>query len=169
VIARRFRLCRNDLRFRFLSALLGLLLVGGFGTSAAEERAEALDRDGDGRPEVWIHRDESGKPIRSEVDRNGDGRPDLTRYLADGGLPQREEADLNFDGRLDAWSYYEVGSKRLMWLDKNGDGEPDARFYYGPDGIQLIGGEMDEDFDGVPDRSFGAVPPEESRRPDPAG
>ena len=115
-------------------------------------RVEALDTDKDGKPE------------RSEVDRNGDGVPDLVRFLKEG-KPEREQADLNFDGKLDAWSYYKEGVKDFMIMDKNYDGRPDAWFYYGQGGMKLIGGKVDQDFDGKPDRTFGAVPEEEKRQP----
>jgi len=153
----------------------------------AAETVEAVDTDKDGKPDEWkyseggvlvrVERDrnhdgkpeikiwmKAGKPERSEVDRNGDGTPDLVRFLQ-AGKPLREQADLNFDGKLDAWSYYKEGVKDLMIMDKNYDGQPDAWFYYGQGGLKLIGGKVDEDFDGKSDRSFGAFPKEEDRKP----
>jgi hypothetical protein len=121
------------------------------------------DRDGDGKPEVKIFL-EGGSPVRSEVDRNGDGKADLIRWISKG-RPEREEADLNFDGRADAWVFYREGIKDLMIMDKNFDGQPDAWFYYDRTGMKLIGGRVDEDFDGKVDRSFGEVPEKEERRP----
>ena len=153
----------------------------------AAETVEAVDTDKDGKPDEWrysegkelvrVERDrnhdgkpeikiwmKAGKPERSEVDRNGDGTPDLVRFLQEG-KPLREQADLNFDGKLDAWSYYKEGVKDLMIMDRNYDGQPDAWFYYGQGGLKLIGGKVDEDFDGKIDRSFGAFPKEEKRKP----
>lgn len=121
------------------------------------------DRDGDGKREVWIYFKE-GKPIRSEVDRNGDGKSDLIRFM-ENGRPVRDQADLNFDGKPDAWTFYKNGVKDLMIMDKNTDGRPDAWFYYGRGGTQLIGGRVDENFDGKIDRTFGAVPEKEERKP----
>lgn len=154
---------------------------------AFAETVETVDTDKDGKPDEWKHfegkdltrierdRDhdgnreikiwmKEGKPERSEVDRNGDGTPDLVRFLKEG-KPLREQADLNFDGKLDAWSYYKEGVKDFMIMDKNHDGQPDAWFYYGQGGLKLIGGRVDEDFDGKTDRSFGAFPQEETRKP----
>lgn len=142
------------------SLLLVLILVF---PVFAEEQREAMDRDGDGKPEVWLVQEE-GRPVRSEVDRNGDGAPDIIRFYREG-LPDREQADLNFDGTPDAWSFFKDGFKDLMILDKNRDGRPDAWVYYGEAGLKLIGSRVDEDFDGTPDRSTGAVPKEETRRP----
>lgn len=121
------------------------------------------DRDGDGKPEIWIHL-KDGKPVRSEVDRNGDGKPDLIRWMT-AGRPERERADLNGDGKVDAWIFYKDGLKDLMIMDKNYDGRPDAWFYYGQAGLKLIGGRMDQDFDGTVDRTWGSVPDKEDRKP----
>ena len=119
------------------------------------------DLDGDGRREVVILL-EAGKPVRSEVDRNGDGRPDFIRYFTKG-RPVREQGDLNFDGKWDTWIFYrENGTKDLMIRDRNFDGKPDAWFYYDPAGVKMVGGKMDEDFNGKV-RTFGAVPDEEKR------
>lgn len=121
------------------------------------------DRDGDGKREVLVYFKDA-KPIRSEVDRNNDGKPDLTRFMEEG-RASRDQADLDFDGKPDAWSYYKEGLKDLMIMDKNKDGRPDAWFYYGQGGTKLIGGRVDEDFDAKPDRTFGAVPEKEERKP----
>ena len=129
------------------------------------DQLDRIERDGDydGKPEIklWMKK---GKPDRSEVDRNGDGKPDLTRFMEDG-KPVREQGDLNFDGKLDVWSYYKGTDKDFMIVDKNYDGRPDAWFYYGPRSLKVIGGKMDEDFDGKIDKSFGAFPEEEKRQP----
>ena len=125
------------------------------------------DRDGDGRAEVAIFFDDTQpkpKPVRSEVDRNGDGKPDLVRWLK-AGQPEREQADLNFDGKADGWTFYKNGQKDLMILDKNYDGKPDAWFYYGMGGMNLIGGKVDENYDGTFDRTWGLLPTEETRQP----
>lgn len=121
------------------------------------------DRDGDGKREVRVYFTE-GKPSRSEVDRNSDGRPDLVRFMEQG-RSVRDQADLNFDDRLDAWTYYKENLKDLMIMDKNYDGQPDAWFYYGQGGTKLIGGRVDENFDGKADRTFGAIPEREERKP----
>lgn len=154
---------------------------------AEAARVEELDTDKDGQPDEWRHMEgeqivrverdrdrdgrreiqiffEAGKVARSEVDRNNDGKPDLVRFFKEGRTEQ-EQADLNFDGKLDAWAYFKEGVKDLMIMDKNRDGRPDAWFYYGQAGTKLTGGRVDEDFDGKVDRSFGAVPENETRQP----
>jgi len=153
----------------------------------AEERVESKDTKGNGKPDEWryyegntlvrIERDlkgdgrhsvkiyfDHGKPIRSEVDRNGDGKPDLIRFFKDG-KPDREQADINFDGKWDSWVFYKNGVKDLMIMDKNHDGQPDAWFYYDQTGLKLIGGRVDENFDGKKIKTFGSVPEKEDRKP----
>ena len=121
------------------------------------------DRDGDGTREVVLTFQE-GKPVRSEVDRNGDGKPDLVRWMKEGRM-DREQGDMNFDGQPDAWAFYRDGFLDLRIMDKNYDGQPDAWFYYDRAGLKMIGGAVDEDFDGKVDRSFGSAPEKEERKP----
>lgn len=136
-----------------------------------------LERDlnGDGKPDLWITYSyipaEPGQPDhkRAEivVDRNHDGKPDYWR-LEQEGVPVREWGDLNLDGRVDNWVWYVDGRKQWVVMDKNDDGLPDAWFYYGEHGegapggtpgmSRPVAGEIDENFDGKPDRSFGTLP-----------
>lgn len=174
----------------FAALILGVSPISLAAPPAQEpqERMEAKDTDGDGKPDEWrVYQDKTlvrmerdrdedgrheivvylreGKPIRSEVDRNGDGTPDLVRLMKEG-RPEKERGDLNFDGKWDAWVYYNKdGFKDLMIMDKNYDGKPDAYFYYGQSGTKLTGGRVDTDFDGTFDRTFGNVPEKETRGP----
>ncbi len=175
--------------FSFFSLLLVSCLLSPVSqlVFAAVERREPVDADKNGKPEEWkvydgdtlvrIERDrdgdgtaeiliflENGKPVRSEVDRNKDGKPDVIRWTQDG-KPFREQADLDFDGRADGWIFYKDGVKDLMIMDKNHDGRPDAWFYYGQGGLKLVGGRMDEDFDGKAERTWGTFPDKEDRKP----
>ena len=153
----------------------------------AAERVEQKDSDSDGTPDEWkiydgdrlvrIEKDrdkdgrreavifiEQEKPVRAEVDRNRDGRADMIRlYVA--GKPEKERFDQDFDGRWDVWVFYKEGVKDLMIRDKNFDGKPDAWFYYAESGSKVVGGRVDGDFDGTPERVFGAVPEKETRQP----
>jgi hypothetical protein len=114
--------------------------------SPAAPADRVLDRDGDGRPDHWIHlrdgrverelfddtgdgapdrtvwRDPaSGKEKRVEEDRNGDGRPDLVSEYKDGQLA-RVRRDTNFDGAPDVWSFYHGGQLTREEEDPDGDG-----------------------------------------------
>ncbi len=180
---------RCERPMRGIVCALALFFILGLSSAAAfaAEQVETVDTDKDGKPDEWryseggvlvrIERDrdhngthevriliKEGKPEYSEVDRNGDGRPDLIRFY-EGGKPQKEQADLNFDGKMDAWTYYKEGFKDLLIMDKNFDGKPDAWFYYAQVGLKLVGGRVDDNFDGKIDRSFGQVPKEETRQP----
>jgi hypothetical protein len=105
-----------------------------------------LDRDGDGRPDHWVHLKDGqvarelfddnadGSPDRSvwrdpvtgheqrvEEDRNADGRPDLVAEYKDGQLA-RVRRDADFDGAPDGWSFYRAGQLVREEQDPDGDG-----------------------------------------------
>jgi hypothetical protein len=109
-----------------------------------------LDRDGDGRPDHWIHLD-AGRPAQERFDDNGDGVPDrtVTRDPASG-RERRVEEDRNGDGRIDAVSEYRDGQLLRIRRDTDFDGSPDAWSYY-HDG-QLAREEQDPDGDGFRNR-----------------
>ena len=126
------------------------------------------DRNGDGKPDVWATYTygASAGERRGEttVDRNFDGTPDYWR-TEQNGRPVREWGDLNGDGAADHWTFYDAkGRKQWVVMDKNGDRRPDAWFLYGEPGAQVpvmarpIAGEIDDDYDGKPDRTFGTLP-----------
>ena len=115
-------------------------------------------------------------PREISVDRNKDGQPDYWRREV-GGVPQQEWGDNNYDGRPDTWVFLAPNGRR-QWavLDKNADGRPDYWFYYGAGGegrqpqttpgiINPLAGEMDEDFDGKPEKVFGDFPKERPSLP----
>ena len=143
-------------------------------------RAAWRDRDGDGRPDVWstytytLAKEGKGEDQHSEVtvDRNHDGTPDYWR-LELNHVPVREWGDLNTDGRVDLWTFsVSLAQKSWQVMDKNYDGTPDAWVYYGPTGQGAlrpgavpgmpspVAVEMDEDFDGRPEKSIGEFPKE---------
>jgi len=135
------------------------------------------DRNGDGKPDVWAtytyplpgaERLPAGRPVserrgETTVDRDFNGTPDYWR-TEQNGAPVREWGDLNGDGAVDHWTFYAKGRKQWAVMDKNGDGRPDAWFFYGEPGIQVpgmarpIAGEIDDDYDGKPDKTFGTLP-----------
>ena len=128
------------------------------------------DRKGDGTVDLWAtYTYPAEGPARAQiaVDRNGDGVKDYWRIAA-GTRPVREWGDRNFDQQTDIWVFYaDDGHKTWAVLDKNFDGRPDAWFFYGgstPGAMGLGGierpsaGEMDQDFDGKPDKTVGTLP-----------
>lgn len=132
------------------------------------------DRNQDGVPDLrarYLY--ENGqKEGRVIGDRDFNRQPDYWRLDLQN-RPVREWGDQNGDGEPDLWSFYGAeGRKVWMVLDKNGDGRPDAWLYYGPSGQgapsaagaagppRAVAGEVDEDCDGTPEKSFGALPAE---------
>ena len=133
-----------------------------------------LDRDGDGRPDHWIHlqngqvarelfddtadgvpdrsvwRDPvTGQELRVEEDRNADGRPDLVSEYKNGQLV-RVRRDNDLDGAPDAWSFYRNGQLAREEQDPDGDGFRNRVAVY-RDG-RLVTEREDRDGDGRIDR-----------------
>lgn len=120
-------------------------------TGAASTPADrVLDRDGDGRPDHWIHLSQ-GRPAREQFDDNGDGAPDRT-VIRDpaSGEEQRVEEDRNADGRADMISEYKDGHLARVRRDGDFDGSPDAWSFYRKG--QLSREEQDPDGDGFRNR-----------------
>jgi hypothetical protein len=135
-----------------------------------------VDRDGDGRVDQWIFR-ENGEIARVELDESADGRPDRTLHYdlethqihrveedgnADGvsdswtdyeaGRVARRRGDSNHDGTVDTWSFYRGGEITRHDQDTTGDGFRDRVGYY--EGGKLIREERDRDGDGRPDATI---------------
>jgi len=121
--------------------------------AAASPTADRVaDRDGDGAPDHWIYRDESGRPAREQFDENGDARPDRTAWLDPvTGREARVEEDTNLDGRVDTWIELADGNPARQRRDTNYDGAPDTWAYYDRAG-RLSREEHDLDGDGFRDR-----------------
>jgi len=118
--------------------------------SAGPPADRVLDRDGDGRPDHWIHLSQ-GRPARELFDDNGDGAPDRTvvREPASG-QEQRVEEDRNGDGRPDVIAEYKDGQLARVRRDTDFDGSPDAWSFYRAG--QLAREEQDPDGDGFRNR-----------------
>lgn len=109
-----------------------------------------LDRDGDGRPDHWVHLSQ-GRPARELFDDNGDGAPDRTVFRDPAtGQEQRVEEDRNGDGRVDTVSEYKDGEIARVRRDSDFDGVPDAWSFYHAG--QLTREELDPDGDGFRNR-----------------
>jgi antitoxin component YwqK of YwqJK toxin-antitoxin module len=74
---------------------------------------EIEDRDLDGRMEMRTYYGDGDVPVRAEIDRNGDGKPDVWEHYAGSAATQvsleRKEEDVNGDGNVDVTSYYSKG------------------------------------------------------------
>ncbi len=135
---------------KFRVVFIIFLLCGLPALSFAEEKAELIDENKDGRKETTLFSNEYGK-IRSEVDMNGDGKPD--RFVKfRGGVRASAESDKNFDGKIESWdTYTPKGSLIRTGRDSNGDGKPDT-FKQMLKGRTLVLKEIDRNFDGKIDR-----------------
>ncbi len=140
---------------------------------APSGNAGQVDRDGDGRTDQWIER-EDGVVVRERFDENFDGTPDRillydpashdvvaieedadfdgridTWTTLRGGQVIGRRADGNGDGQVDSWSYYQNGVITRLERDANADGFRDSVAYY--EGGHLAREERDDDGDGRSD------------------
>lgn len=130
------------------SALPVLLPAPAASSSAPADRV--LDRDGDGRPDHWIHL-QDGQVVRELFDDDGDGAPDRTVWRDPvSGHQTRVEEDRNGDGRADLVAEYKDGQLARVRRDTNFDGAPDVWSFYR--GGQLVREEEDPDGDGFRNR-----------------
>jgi len=132
-----------------------------------------VDRNGDGRIDLWIFR-EDGAIARRALDDDFDGRADrsfvydratqeLVRVEEDsdqdgatdawteyrGGQIQRRRADADHDGAVDTWTLYRDGQTLRHEQDATGDGFRDRVGFYRNG--RLEHDEVDTDGDGRPD------------------
>jgi len=68
--------------------------------SPVRRLVQTVDRNGDGRPDVWRHFDARGQVTEVEIDSNFDGKPDIEEFYERGALVRRE-SDRNFNGQAD--------------------------------------------------------------------
>ncbi len=109
-----------------------------------------VDRDEDGRIDMWIYR-ENGQIVRKSVDQNFDGRPDTTlRYDRESHQLARVDEDSDHDGAIDAWTDYQDGQIVRRRADASRDGTVDTWTFY-RDG-QITRHEQDTTGDGFRDR-----------------
>ena len=134
--------------------------------------AEAVDANGDGKPEV-VSVKEGGRVVCRTADLNFDGKTDRTTYYDAAGKVRRIESDYDRDGlvdelaffeggvlkekhrattmngKLDTWEFFEKDQVVRTERDENGDGFIDQWREYPSRGCPLI--HVDTDGDGRPD------------------
>ncbi|MBI3322435.1 MAG: hypothetical protein HYZ94_02000 [Candidatus Omnitrophica bacterium] len=133
----------------------------------AQERVEAEDTDGDGKPDQWKVF-QGDLLVRMERDRDQNGKPEVwvhyERYTIppkegeEGGQPRtssrpsRSEVDRDGNGTPDIVRFMKEGRPEREQADLNLDGKPDAWAYY-KEGVKefMI---MDKNHDGRPDAWF---------------
>ena len=83
------------------------------------DRVDWLDRNNDGRADVWLHY-EDGQLMREESDDNFDGRKDVWYSLTSEGITRRIEQDTDYDGIPDFVTFYTNGLPiRTDWKPSN--------------------------------------------------
>lgn len=154
----------------------------------ASDRAEKIDANGDGRPDI-VRVKQGGREVCRTVDLNFDGKIDRTTFFDENQKIRRIESDFDrdarvdeislfesdvlkqkqrattMDGKLDTWEFYEQGKLARTERDENGDGFIDQWWEYPKRGCPLI--HIDTDGDGRPDpgasidycKETGFVPP----------
>ena len=114
----------------------------------APRAANAVDRNGDGRPDLWVFA-EDGSRRREALDENHDGRSDLEHTYGPDGRLERTEEDLDGDGRFESVVVYKEGAPLRKRADTDRDGQVDTWSFYS-DG-ELARHEVDRDGDGFRD------------------
>lgn len=84
------------------------------------------DRNGDGRPDVWLRYDSHGERTEVDIDTNFDGRPDVQEYYQHDTLVRRE-IDRDFNGQTDLIEEFDVetGDHARSVVDVDNDGTAD--------------------------------------------
>ncbi len=109
-------------------------------------KAQAVDLDEDGEPEMTNYFDESRVLVRRDTDLNKDGQVDVFSFFDETGYLGREEMDGDFDGQVDWIDHYRSGQRYKAEIDTDYDTRFDVFIYY--EGGQLHRRERDTDGDG---------------------
>jgi hypothetical protein len=132
-VANRGPDCYDNVRMRVLLtrcvAVLGVLILGtvtALSLWPTSGRVSTDDRNGDGRPDVWLTYDRQGQIVEKAVDSNFDGRSDVREYYLGGQLVRRE-SDRNFDDRIDLVEDFDATTHQHTRLvaDSDFDGTAD--------------------------------------------
>jgi antitoxin component YwqK of YwqJK toxin-antitoxin module len=114
----------------------------------APRAQDAVDRNGDGRPDLWVFAEE-GSRRREALDEDHDGRPDREQTYGPDGRLERTEEDLDGDGRFESILIYEEGAPLRRRADTDRDGQVDTWSFYSAG--ELTRHEVDRDGDGFRD------------------
>lgn len=141
---------------------------------AKGKRAEPLDANADGKPEVLRIYDGNREACRVS-DLNGDGKPNMYEYFAadgstirrrefdyddngvinaietyEGGRLSHREMDTTNQGRLDTWDTFDLATGKIAKRERDSslDGRVDQWWVWSGDTVQVA---VDRDGDGNPD------------------
>ncbi|HXX68879.1 MAG TPA: hypothetical protein VEK07_16955 [Polyangiaceae bacterium] len=96
------------------------------------ERAETLDTNGDGKPDITKYYDGSGRELCRVVDLNGDGKPDLYEYFDAGGQIRRREFCYDDTGAVNVIELYDHGKLSQREYDISGRHRIDTWDWFDP-------------------------------------
>jgi hypothetical protein len=119
--------------------------------SEGGHRVEALDANGDGKPDLKKVYDGAREVCRIS-DLNHDGTPDLYEYYDKSGQLRRREADYDGSGVVDSIDYYENGKLVRRDLDLTGQHKIDTWDFFDPGTGKLARRERDTTGDGRVDQ-----------------
>jgi hypothetical protein len=115
-------------------------------------RVEAMDANGDGKPDVRRVFDKGTSRLTCTVaDVDRDGHPDLYEFYGPGGQIRRREASFDETGAISAIDYFEGGLRTRRELDTSGQRKIDTWEYFDSQG-KLAKRERDADGDGRVDQ-----------------
>jgi hypothetical protein len=117
---------RFTVRVAALVCVVSAATLTAVATAPVRRLVQTLDRNGDGRPDVWRHFDARGQVTEIQVDSNFDGKPDIEEFYEQGALVRRE-SDRNFNGQADLIEEFDAethGQTRSV-VDVDFDGTAD--------------------------------------------
>jgi len=101
-----------------------------FANSALTTASGIVDRNGDGRIDHWLYR-ENGRLAREILDDDFDGRGErVIHYDIASNQVKRIDEDFNHDSAIDSWTDYRDGRVIRRRSDANHDGVVDSWTYY---------------------------------------
>jgi hypothetical protein len=95
-------------------------------------KVEALDTNGDGKPDIERHLDGAGHEQCRVTDLNHDGKPDLYEYFDASGTIRRREYCYDETGLVNAVEYYEGGKLTRREYDISGQHRIDTWDWFDP-------------------------------------
>jgi hypothetical protein len=100
--------------------------------SCSGGHVDALDTNGDGKPDIQRVLDSSGRELCRVVDLNHDGRPDLYEYFDATGAVRRREFCYDDTGAVNAIESYEGGKLAKREYDISGQHRIDTWDWFDP-------------------------------------
>lgn len=122
---------------------------------ACEERgsrAEEIDANNDGRPDIRRIYGKDGREVCRTTDLNRDGKPDMYEYYGADGKIRRREASYDDSGVVNAIEFFEGGRLVRRELDTTGRRTIDTWDFFDPNSGRRLKRERDSRGDGKVDQ-----------------